>query len=272
MRKITEILGILYLDRKSEIYAPDMGIALLSKAATNRSAVANNVLAYLSYSGDHRTKRDDQKALFFLWKSILLGCPAAEENLGAYHLARQGKITEDDARYYMSLQAYTCEPFDKDITDNIPVGCDCKEIQKQEKYFRSQPYLYLDMQEDGTAILKNHIGETFALKKGEILPDDLLIQEVSPNLVTFMKDGKRIFANRYHVGRCVDYCLTDANGPQKRKPVRIRPYHLTFTEEECANIEYYAPKLLDTALPYVGKEECRPSGQEEATEILLNQE
>ena len=268
--KITETLGALYMDKNSSEYAPDSGIALLSKAAANRSAVANNALAYLSYSGDHRIKKDYNKALLFLWKSILLGCPAAEENLGAYHLAKQGKISEDDAQYYMSLQAYTCEPFDKTETDDAPVGCDCVDIQKQEKYFQSQPYLYLNMQNDGTALLRNHAGETFAYAQGEILPDGSIIQNVSANLVTFIKDGKRLFSNRYHAGKCVDYCLKYAQTPKKKEPVRIRPYHLTFTEQECANIAYYAPKLVDTTQSYVGKSECHQDGMDETTELLLN--
>lgn len=268
--KVMEILGMIHLDKTSSEYAPDSGIALLTKAANGRSAVANNTLAYLSFSGEHRIQKDYRKTLFFLWKSILLGCPAAEENLGAYHLAKQGKISEEDARYYMSLQAYTCEPFDKSITDNIPVGCDCKDILKQEKFFRSQPYFYLGQQQDGTVILKNHAGETFSYSKGEILPDDSIIQEVSPSLVTLMKNGKKSFANLYHQGRCVDHCLEPIRNPNKRTPVRIRPYHLTFTEQECANIEYYAPRLLDTALPYVGKEECHKPEMDETTQLLLN--
>ena len=271
IQEITETLGVLYLKRGPE-YAPNSGVALLTKAAANRSAVANNALAYLSYSGDHHIRKDYKKALLFLWKSILLGCPAAEENLGAYHLARQGKITEDDAGYYMSLQAYTCEPFDKNITDNAPIGCDCKEIQEKEKYFQSQPYLYLDLQQDGVVVLKNHAGETFALKKGEFLPDETIIQEISPTLVTFMKNGKKSFANRYHIGRCVNYCLTYGTTPQRRKPVVIRPYHLTFSKQECSNIEYYASKLVDVTLPYVGKKECRSTGMDEATRLLLKGE
>ena len=268
--KITETLGMVHLDETSSEYAPDSGIALLTKAANNRSAVANNALAYLSYSGKHRVQKDYRKSLFFLWKSILLGCPAAEENLGAYHLAKQGKISEDDAEYYMSLQAYTCEPFDKNITDDTPSECNCKDIQRQERFFRLQPYLYIDQKKDGTAILRNHEGETFAYSKGEILPDGSLIYDISPSLVTLMKDGKKSFANRYHVGRCVSYCLRSAQASQKRAPVRIRPYHLTFTEQECANIDYYAPRLVDTNLPYVGKEECHKPAMDETTELLLD--
>ncbi|MDY6407753.1 MAG: hypothetical protein SPL08_03515 [Pseudomonadota bacterium] len=253
--KITETLGTIYLNKQSPEYAPDAGIDLLNKAANNRSAMANNALAYLSFSGDHKIKRDHKKALFLLWKSILLGCPAAEENLGAYHLAKQGRISEDDAKYYMSLQAFTCEPFDKNIKDDAPVGCKCKDIQEHERYLRSQPYIFLGIQ-DQKALIRNKIGESFTYSKGEITSDGFMIQDISSTLVTLIKNGKKSFLNRYHQGRCVDYCLKNANKPKKRKPVRIRPYHLTFTPEECININYYAPKVIDTTLPYIGKKEC----------------
>ena len=60
IQKITETLGFLYLDKNSSEYSPDSGIALLTKAAANRSAVANNALGYLSYSGEYRIKKDDK--------------------------------------------------------------------------------------------------------------------------------------------------------------------------------------------------------------------
>jgi len=267
VQKITETLGTLYLDKSSDHYAPDTGIALLTKAANNRSAVANNALAYLSYSGEHRIKKDDKKALSFLWKSILLKCPAAEENLGAYHLARQRKISEDDAAFYMSLQAFTCEPFDKNPTSNIPKGCDCQDVLKQDRFFKSAIYLHLGMQGD-RAILLNPNGEKFILGKGEVLPDGFVIQEITPYLVVLLKGDKRVSIHRYHNGVCVGPCLKNAINP-KRQPVRIRPYHLTFTEEECANIDYYAKKLVDTTLPYVGKEECHGAEMDETAQLLL---
>ena len=38
--------------------------------------------------------------------------------------------------------------------------------------------------------------------------------------------------------------------------VHIKPYHLTFTPQECENITYYAKALLEENMPYVGQKEC----------------
>jgi len=268
---IMEKLGTLYLTKEAEEYAPDAGIALLTRAANKRSAMANNALAYLIYSGEHRIKKDPQKALSFLWRSILLGCKAAEENLGAYHLARQGRIPVNEAVYYMSLQAFTCDPFDKEDTDDSAVlGCDCAKILEQDAFFKKQPYLYLDLRADDKIVLQTPAGDVLSVDKTDILPDSVIIQEVKPTLLTLIQNGKKIFVNRYHTGNCVNQCLKYAANPPKKKPIAIRPYHLTFTEQECATIDYYAKKLVDTTLPYVGKEECHTgAGMDETTKLLL---
>ena len=270
--EVMETLGTLYLQKGTEEYAPDSGIALLIKAANKRSAMANNALAYLIYSGEHRIKKDHQKALSFLWRSILLGCPAAEENLGAYHLAKQKRIPESEAIYYMSLQAFTCDPFNKDNDDASPVlGCDCTKIIEQEKFFKKQPYLYLDLRADNKIVLQTSAGETLVVDKSDLLPDNTVIQEVKPTLLTLLQNGKKIFINRYHTGSCVPRCLKYASNPPKRKPIVIRPYHLTFTEKECDTINYYAKKLVDTSLPYVGKTECHSGApMDETTKLLLS--
>ncbi len=36
----------------------------------------------------------------------------------------------------------------------------------------------------------------------------------------------------------------------------IQPYHLSFTPQQCADLNYYAERLVDTSLPFVGKNEC----------------
>ena len=268
---IMETLGTLYLTKDSEEYSPDAGIALLTRAANKRSAMANNALAYLIYSGDHRVRKDHKKALSFLWRSILLGCKAAEENLGAFHLAKQKRIPESEAVFYMSLQAFTCEPFDKSITDDTPApGCDCAKILENDAFFKKQPYLYLDLRDDGKISLQTQTGEILVIEKTDILPDNMVIQEVKPTLLTLVQNGKKIFVNRYHTGQCVHLCLKNAENPPERKPIAIRPYHLTFTEQECATIDYYAKKLMDTNLPYVGKKECHNNTEmDETTKLLL---
>ncbi len=267
--KITEDLGILYLT-KGPHYNPRSGVSLLSKAANNDSPIANNALGYLTYSGEHGVKKEHQKSLEYLWRAILYGCSAAEENLGAFHLARQKKITENDAEYYMSLQSFTCEPFDKNSVQDTPViNCDCKEIRTQEKYYQSAPYLYLDLLNKNEALIQDKQGNKYTVSVGDKLPDGSLVQGIKPTLITAKSETDKIFLNRYHTGFCVEQCLKYEPSEPTRKPVNIRPYHLTFTKRECADIMYYAKRLIDTSKPFIGKEECLGPEMDETTKLLL---
>lgn len=265
----TEKLGVLYLT-KGEYYNPKSAVALLAKAANDGSPLANNALGYLTYSGEHGVKKDHKKSLEYLWRAILHACPAAEENLGAYHLARQKKITENDAAYYMSLQSLSCDPFDKNTTSFSPArNCDCKEVRTQEQFYQSAPYLYLDLLDKNEALLQDKQGNKYTVSVGDGLPNNAVVQEIKPTLITATRQNDKIFLNRYHTGFCVDQCLKYEPTEPKRKPVNIRPYHLTFTKRECADIMYYAKRLIDTTKPFVGKEECLGPEMDEATKLLL---
>ena len=267
--KITEDLGILYLT-KGPHYNPRSGVALLSKAANNNSPIANNALGYLTYSGDHGVKKDHQKSLEYLWRAILYACPAAEENLGAFHLARQKKITENDAGYYMSLQSFTCEPFDRNTFEDVLISdCDCKEIRTQENFYQSAPYLYLELLNKNEALIQDKQGHKYTVSLNDKLPDGSVVKEIKPTLIKAKGELKEVFLNRYHTGFCVDQCLKYEPTEPMRKPINIRPYHLTFTKQECADIMYYAKRLVDTTKPFVGKEECLGPEMDETTKLLL---
>lgn len=267
--KITEDLGVLYLTEGS-YYNPKSGIALLAKAANDGSPLANNALGYLTYSGKHGVKKDHQKSLEYLWRAILYACPAAEENLGAYHLARQKKIKVSDARYYMSLQSFTCEPFDKNTEASTPVlNCNCSEILEQERYYQSAPYLYVDLLSQTEALIQDKQGNKYTISVGDKLPNGALVQEIRPTLITAKGQSDKIFLNRYHTSSCVEQCLKYETTETKRKPVNIKPYHLSFSKKECSDILYYAKRLIDTKKPFVGKEECLGTEMDETTKMLL---
>ena len=201
----------------------------------------------------------------------MLGCPAAEENLGAFHLARQGKISFDDAAFYMSKQAFTCVPFDKTDDSAVLTECACKDVLEQEDYYRSQPYLFLDMTDSGEVILQDKEDKIYTVRVGETLSDDVTVQEARPTLVTLNRQGKKILLNRYQENPCVEKCLAYRDRHQEKQPIRLRPYHLSFTPPECETIAYYAKRLMDTRLPYVGKDECQGGALDEAAKLLLFQ-
>lgn len=274
--RISAALGLLYTTENSPYYQPEVGLALLSTAATARSAEANNALGYYYFAGKHGLKQNMQEALTSFWRAILLGCPAAEENLGAFHLARQNKVTEADALNYIRPQALTCQPAAKKAVPapTFRPNCPCDEIRRQDSVFKSKKYLYITyLPEEVGAVVRDLQGKEYPVKVGTFLPDGSFVSEIHPRALALQRDNTRILLNRYHTGECVTYCLQ----PQKITPpsVHIMPYRLQFTPQECADITYYAEHLVDTSLPYTGKEECAPPDPQktieldEATQLLL---
>lgn len=266
---VHEKTGLLYLREDSPVFNSSAGIALLFKAAKENSPVAANALAYLIYGGKYGLAQSSSRTLEFLWRAILLGCPAAEENLGAFHLARQGKITADDALYYMSLQAFTCTPAEKTQSESPAAGCNCAQVFEQESLFAAQPYRYTEMTSDNRAVLESKSGDSRAYALGDVLDDGSVVREIRPAMVALTRAGKRILINKYQKSDCLDKCQLAKSVVQRKPPVAIRPYHLTFTKQECADIQYYAEKLVDTTGPYTGKKECgRPELDDTAKALL----
>ncbi len=151
--RITGRLGALYANPESSYFDYKKAIPLLRKAALQRDALSNNIMGVYTLLGQNGVRRDPQEAFKYFWRAALLGCKAAEENLGFFMLGHQRQISSD-----------------------------------------------------------------------------MVTQEVSDRLYS-----------------CDELLTTHNNLPIK---------HFTFSPKECANINYYAERLVDTALPFVGKEEC----------------
>lgn len=151
--KITARLGMLYANPDSPYYDIQKAVPLLRKAAMQRQAIANNVMGVYTLTGQNGVQQNPQEAFKYFWRAQLLGCKAAEENLGFFMMGHQRKIDNQMVVQEISDRIYSC---------------------------------------DGVETTKNNL------------------------------------------------------------PI----YHLSFTPKECANINYYAERLVDTELPFVGKEEC----------------
>ena len=149
--KITGRLAMLYADPKSTHYDTQKAVPLLKKAALQRQPLPNNVLGAFALFGMNNVQQNPEEAFKYFWRAILLGCPAAEENIGLFQLARQKKIDIPTLNTEIMKRAYSCEKVD------------------------------------------------------------------SPG---------------------------------------INSYHLTFSQKECSDINYYAEHLVDTSLPFTGKVEC----------------
>lgn len=274
--RISTALGLLYTNENTPHYQPEVGLALLSTASQARSAEANNVLGYYYYAAKHGLKQNLKESLVSFWRAALLGCPAAEENIGVFHLAQKGKISKNDAINYMEPQSATCEPASKKEAPGVVLrpDCPCSEILSKEKSFKSKKYLYITYYPEETeALLRDLQGKEHKVKVGSFLPDGSYVSEIHPRALALQLDNARTLINRYHIGECVTYCLQ--NKQVVSKEVYINPYRFRFTPQECADITYYAERLVDTSLPYTGKKECAPPDPkktiqlDEATQLLL---
>ena len=107
----------------------------------------------LTLFGLDGAQQNAAEAFKYYWRAILLGCPAAEENLGFFLLAKNNKIDIKTLIQELKSRTYSCDP----------------------------------------------------------------VPETS---------------------------------------LAYPPYHLTYTPQQCADINYYAQRLVDTSLPFKGKEEC----------------
>jgi len=166
-------LGLLYAHPNSAYYDPANAVPLLKKAALKRSALANNVMGYFTFAGLYGIEKDEKEAFSYFWRAILLGCPAAQENLGLFQLVTKKKELDlKTALDLMSQRSFSCD----------------------------------------------------ASKADKVEVSDLVI-----NL-----------------------------------------YHMSFSQEECADINYYAERLVDTNLPFVGKKECSFSRDMQQINQFLN--
>ena len=164
--KITGRLAMLYADPAGAYYDMKKALPLLQKAALQRQALPNNVLGVLSLFGKEGMPQNAEEAFKYFWRAILLGCPAAEENLGFFLMAKDKYIDNATLAQEMSARTYSCDA----------------------------------------------------------------VAETSVNQA---------------------------------------PYHLSFTKQQCADINYYAARLVDTSLPFTGKKECAFSADmNEMTDFL----
>jgi len=151
--KVTGRLGVLYADPSSPYFDIKKALPLLQKSALQRQPLPNNILGSLSLFGGGGLPQNAEEAFKYFWRAVLLGCPAAEENLGFFLMAKDRYINNNTLQKEILARTFSC----------------------------------------------NAVPET------------------------------------------------SINQP---------PYHLTFTTQQCADLNYYAQRLVDTSLPFTGKEEC----------------
>lgn len=272
---IAEKIGVLYLNPQSSYYNPTKGLPVIEKASEQRGALSNNILGAYALLGLEKQQTNMEKAFKHFWRAILLGCPNAEENLGLFHLVRQNTITLDVARQLMQDKIFTCQsnntPTEVQV-ESVPNDCNCAEVLQREQLVLQNPYQLLSVEENHV-ILQGKDGRRIFADKETILDDGLHIQEIHKSAVILSNGKERYILNLAPNDTCVQICHQNQSVKKKvTKLPRIKPYRLSFSSSECADILYYAERLVDTNLPFVGKKECGYSGQlETATQLLLGQ-
>lgn len=275
--QVSEKIGILYLDKSSPYYNPQKGWPLIERATQQRSALANNIVGVYSMLGLEEQKINLEKAFEHLWRSVLLGCPNAEENLGLFYLLHEKKITPNDLKDLVGDKILTCQ---NDIVSDattlsgkkfIQTDCDCGKTMMMESLIANQPYrLILVDQDNGVAVLKDSNNRQFSVSLNKTLPDGYSVAEIRKTAVVLMKNKMRQTLNLAPDEGCVEYCSNKQGKAQKSDKPDVKPYRLTFTPSECSSILYYAERLVDTNLPFVGKQECGFSNDlDTATQLLL---
>ena len=256
--------AVYYLKKDDHRYQ-----SYLREASERYSPIANHISGIIAYQNAANPDKAAQTAFKYIWRAILLGCPAAEENLGLFHLARQKKLDFQAAKNKMRENMFSCDG-SSEITAEEPIStemldCRCQTVIKQEQAVREKPFI-LKKTEGTRAVLETKDGETYNVAAGDNLPGQAVVSEVHKTGVVITQGDDRIILNLYKPDKCYTFCtkhhITENLTPEEMKKrivgdsVHIKPYHLTFTPQECENIAYYAKVLLDENMSYVGQKEC----------------
>lgn len=278
---LLETIGLYYLKNDNPKYR-----TYFEQAALRRSALANHILSVIIYGESEQSEADEKMAFQLIWRAILLGCPNAQENLGLFHLVRQKKIPFETAFRIMQDKMYSCDavPTEEkkvDSTDESFYECRCKTAIENEKRFREKPYLLMRINGE-QAVLKDASGQEYQVSVKDNLPEQGTVAEIRKSAVILTYPNDRVILNLYKPDKCAAFCeknqIEENLTPEEMQKrlmgdvgIRIQPYRLTFTPEECETLLYYAPELVDTSLPFVGKEECMKKENLTADDTILNQ-
>lgn len=267
---ISENLGRLYTTQGSPYFNPRVGVPLLQKGALLGSAVANNILGFLSTWGQLGVAQNTKEGLQYYWRAALLGCPSGEENIGLLHLVRQNRIPPQQGFRHMMQQSWTCEPLVRAVQEpGEKMDCDCQTLLESERVQQSQPYRLIQI-EDQSVLLRDQMGNEFLGHAGEKLNNGVVVVEVGVDYATVLVNGQRSFLQLVKETPCQTYC---ARFYQAGGIVDIKPYRFTFSPSECEDIYFYAAHLIGLEHDFVGKKECaRIMGEMDSASRLLLEE
>ena len=267
---IAQKMGLLYMNPDSSYYNPQKGMPLIERAVSRRGAEANNLMGVYALFGMQNVPQSAQKSFEYLWRSVLLGCSAAEENLGLWHLAKQKKIDTQTARQEMTKRMFSCTSPEYIPPQQLQKNnCNCEDVAERENLASLYPYRLIEVSADKSDItLQDKAGQQVVAQVGTVLPNGMKVTQIKTKAAFLITSNSQIVLNLAPLDDCPQLC-------QQQKELRattsktITPYHLSFNSKECADILYYAERLVDTKLPFTGKKECRFSADMDKTTDLL---
>ena len=270
--QIAQNMGLLYMNPDSGYYNPQKGLPLVERATQRRGAEANNLMAVYALFGMQGVPQNAEESFKYLWKAVLLGCPAAEENLGLWHLARQKKIDNATLKAEMSKRMFSCVPPDDVAPEQLEKhNCSCDEVAERERIANLYPYRLTHVTQDmKTITLSDKNGQEITAQVGTLLNNGMKVNSIRKKAAFLIDGNARIVLNLAPIDDCPRLCAK-----QKQHSLTlaksIKPYHLTFTTKECSDILYYAERLVDTNQPFTGKTECGFSADmDKTTDLLMN--
>ncbi len=254
-RKAYEDLAKIYL-ASSDIKEREKGLTYLQIAADTGSASASHSLgALLFWNNDEAQQALSEK---YLWKAILMGCPAAEENLGVMTYYKQGRLAFADAKEEIDSRLYTCQASEKSADSGKllkPEDCACQEVLAWFSTQKNKPFLIVKIGA-GKAVLKDPAGHEYSVEKGDKVTDGFVVEDVRQTAVIVRRVNERYVLLYREDVQCVDLCANPTVIPRSYLK-KMPPYELTFSADECQHLAKGIENLNNPLKPFRGLPECQ---------------
>lgn len=267
-RHAYEALAKVYYD-KADISSREKALQYLQIAADAGSVSAAHTLGVaLFWNKDAQQQALSEK---YLWKAILMGCPAAEENLGLMNYLKQGRLYQQDASAEIGKRLFTCQPSPTsgkklflDAKD-----CDCPQVLSWFESQKDKPFLVTQIFTD-SALLKDKNGFEHSVSKGDKVIDGYVVEDVRPTAVIVRKVNERhVLLYRDDIA-CAELCV-NPNVIPKRYVSQLPPYMLEFSELECYQLAKGIEALNNPMMPFKGLPECQLQDWEKWGNSALNE-
>ena len=253
-RQAYEDLAKFYYEQ-SKNASKEVIVNNLKIAADAGSLTAAHSLGVLSIMLEDPTIQSD--SFVYLWKAILGGCSAAEENLGLINALMQQRLYKEDALSEIQKRMFTCKP--SALTERklflSAKDCDCPAVLSWYEAQKDKPFLVKEILKD-TAVLLDENGEEYTVAKGDKVTDGFVVEDVRPTAVIVRKLTNRYILLFREDEICVDLCQ-NPNVIPKRFVKDLPPYNLVYTPEECLNLARSIEHLNNPMKPFRGLPECQ---------------